>query len=88
VLESAAADQFQERWRDIQFGFVDDPQNSAQRAGDLAAEVLDAFIAALSTRKRSLDDERRTEPGEPADTERLRLAVRSYREFVDRLLNT
>jgi hypothetical protein len=88
VLAAAAADRFQERWRDVQFGFVDDPRNAASRAGELAAEVLDAFTAELSSRKRSLDDDWRTGPGGPPDTERLRLAVRAYREFVDRLLNT
>lgn len=85
VLASDAADRFQERWRDVQFSFVDDPRIAAQRADELAAEVLSAFTDALGTRKRSLDGRRHD--GEP-DTERLRLAVRAYREFVDKLLNT
>jgi hypothetical protein len=86
VLESGVADEFQARWRDVQFGFVDNPQGAVQRADELAAEVLDAYTAALSARKRSLDDEWTT--GGSPDTERLRLAVRAYREFVDRLLNS
>jgi hypothetical protein len=88
VLESAAADRFQERWRDVQFGFVDDPQNAVHEAEEFATEVLDAFTSALSSRKRSLDDRWRTDQGELSDTERLRLVVRAYREFVDRLLTT
>jgi hypothetical protein len=86
VLESSVADEFQTRWRDVQFGFVDNPQGAVQRADELAAEVLDAYTAALSARKQSLDDEWGT--GIAPDTERLRLAVRAYREFVDRLLNS
>jgi hypothetical protein len=85
VLATEAADRFQERWRDVQFGFVDDPRTAVRRADELAAEVLEAFTDALSTSKRSLDDHRHDDD---LDTERLRIAVRAYREFVDKLLTT
>jgi hypothetical protein len=91
VLEAAAIARFQARWRDVQFGFVDDPQTSVRLAGDLAVEVLETFTEALNERRSALDDQWRqwrAEHGGPPDTERLRLAVRAYREFVDRLLTT
>jgi hypothetical protein len=86
VIDAATTERFQTRWHDVQFGFVDDPQEAIQQAGELATDVLTAFTEAINARKNELDDWRG--PGGQPDTERLRLAVRAYREFVDRLLGT
>ena len=86
VLESGAADGFQARWRDVQFGFVDDPRESVRQADELADEVLSAFADALGAHKQALEDRWRGQRDATPDTERLRLVVRAYREFVDRLL--
>jgi hypothetical protein len=88
VLDSGAADGFQARWRDVQYGFVDDPRGAVRQADDLADEVLGAFTDALTAHKRALEERWRTQQATQQDTERLRLLIRAYREFVDRLLIT
>jgi hypothetical protein len=88
IIESGAADGFHERWRDVQFGFVDDPQAAVRQADELADEVVRSFTDAIEAHKRALADRWRSQRDAAQDTERLRLLVRSYREFVDRLLTT
>jgi len=88
IIESGAADGFHARWRDVQFGFVDDPGEAVRQADEMADEVVRSFTDALAARKRALEDDWRSQRDAPPDTERLRLIVRAYRQFVDRLLTT
>ncbi len=86
ILDPLDADRFQQRWHDIQAGFVDDPRDALRRADRLATEMVDVVDEALDTRKQRLDEGWQSESDEPADTERLRVALRGYREFVNRIL--
>ncbi|MFI0352196.1 hypothetical protein [Actinomadura sp. 9N407] len=87
LLDGPVADGFNERWREVQSGFVDDPREAVRRADELASEVVNAVGQALAARKRTLADRLDTGgDGASPDTERLRLALRDYRDFVDRTL--
>ncbi|WP_067471463.1 hypothetical protein [Actinomadura hibisca] len=88
LLEASDAARFRERWHEVQSGFVDDPHDAVQRADELSAEVVNALGQALANHKRSLDEHWRTEKDERPDTERLRLALRGYRHFLDRILES
>ncbi|WP_344587006.1 hypothetical protein [Actinomadura vinacea] len=96
LLDAGAADRFRRRWREIQTDFVDDPVRAVHGADELAAEVVNAIGRALADRKRALEESQPadadgapgTAPGTAPDTERLRQALRGYRELVDRLLDT
>ncbi|MGI8331270.1 hypothetical protein ACRYCC_14995 [Actinomadura scrupuli] len=81
--EEAAA--FRVRWREVQSDFVDDPEDAVRRADELASEVLSALIESLNGHKRTLDDRWRADTNK-SDTERLRQAVRGYRDFFERML--
>ncbi|MBW8487129.1 hypothetical protein [Actinomadura parmotrematis] len=85
ILDPAEADRFKDRWHDLQSAFVDDPGDAVQRAGDLTDEVVDALTQALAKHKATLDDSW-TGGDSPSDTEKLRLALRGYRQFLDRIL--
>jgi hypothetical protein len=79
-----AGDGFRDRWRDLQLRFVDDPAAAAAEAEELVAEALDRFAATLADRKSELDAWR---GGAGAgDTEQMRVVLRQYRDFLDRLL--
>jgi hypothetical protein len=66
------------RWPEIQAMFVDDPRASVELAASLADDTLEAFVATVKDRQRSL---RSTWSGSNADTEQLRLALQRYRSF-------
>ncbi|SNT65221.1 hypothetical protein SAMN05421812_120143 [Asanoa hainanensis] len=80
-----AAQGFRDRWREVQLRFVDDPRGAAAEAQSLAEEVSDALVAALDSMRNDLGG---WEATEGADTEHLRVVVRRYRDFLDRMLQS
>jgi hypothetical protein len=78
---SLDADGVRNRFLDIQAGFVDEPRQAVEEAGRLVEELAQQVIDALQAQRGQLQV-----PAAEASTEDLRLAMRSYRQFVDRLL--
>jgi hypothetical protein len=72
------------RWDDVQSGFVDDPRECVQKADGLVSDVVDQLTAGFSEARSRL--EAQWARGEEASTEDLRLALKRYREFFERLL--
>ncbi|MBW4722222.1 hypothetical protein [Saccharothrix obliqua] len=79
------ADGFRDVWRTLQTDFVDDPKGAVRRADELVAEVVQSLATTFAEHKRSLEEQ--WHEGGQADTEELRLALRRYRAFFDRLLS-
>jgi hypothetical protein len=75
------AESIRNRFLDIQAGFVDEPRQAVEEAGHFVEELAQQVIDALQARRGQLQV-----PVAEASTEDLRLALRSYRQFVDRLL--
>jgi len=73
-----------ERWREVQARFVDDPRGAAASADDLIGEVVESVTGALAAQRQQLGQWR---AGGDFDTERLRVAVTGYRDFLDRVLS-
>jgi hypothetical protein len=69
------------RFLDIQAGFVDEPRQAVEEAGRFTEELVQQVIDALQAQRGQLHV-----PVDEGSTEDLRLALRSYRQFVDRLL--
>lgn len=72
------------RWDDVQTAFVDDPTKCVQEADALVAEVVEQLTAGFSDARSRLESQ--WARGEDVSTEDLRLALRRYREFFERLL--
>ena len=72
------------RWDHVQSGFVDDPRESVQQADGLVSDVVDQLTTGFSEARSRL--EAQWARGEEASTEDLRLALKRYREFFERLL--
>ncbi|MFG1885317.1 hypothetical protein [Micromonospora sp. NPDC049102] len=83
LLDGDTAQGFRDRWRDVQLRFVDDPQAAAGEAQALVEEAIQALASALAAQKNTLGGWQDTGS---ADTEQLRMAVRNYRDFLDRVL--
>lgn len=84
LVSADAAQGFRDRWRDVQLRFVDDPRGAATEARELVGDVVESLSAALTAQRDALND---WQDGEDGDTERLRVAVRRYRDLVDRMLS-
>jgi hypothetical protein len=72
------------RWDDVQAAFVDDPKECVQKADALVAEVVEQLTTGFSEVRSRL--EAQWARGEEASTEDLRIALKRYREFFQRLL--
>jgi hypothetical protein len=72
------------RWDDVQAGFVDDPRDCVQKADGLVSDVVRQLISGFTEARSRL--EQQWSRGEEASTEDLRVALKRYREFFDRLL--
>lgn len=72
------------RWDDVQAGFVDDPRECVQKADGLVSDVVDQLTTSFSQARSRLEEQ--WARGEEASTEDLRLALKRYREFFQRLL--
>jgi hypothetical protein len=72
-------------WQEIQTGFVDEPRQAVERADQLVAKLMQQLAKSFSDQRNSL--ERQWDQAEKISTEDLRIALRRYRSFFDRLLS-
>jgi hypothetical protein len=72
------------RWADVQAAFVDDPRECVHKADGLVSDVVDQLTTGFSEARSRLESQ--WARGEQASTEELRLALKRYREFFERLL--
>ena len=83
---SLADGDHESRWKDIQAEFVDDPQRAMADAETLVADVLDDLTRTLSGERDALTAQWRD--SEDPSTEDLRVTLRSYHVFLQRLVAT
>ncbi len=72
------------RWDNVQAAFVDDPRDCVHKADGLVSDVVDQLTSGFSEARARLEDQ--WARGEEASTEDLRVALKQYREFFQRLL--
>jgi hypothetical protein len=85
LLLEDGGDQFAERWQKIQTSFVDEPRESVQQADTLVSDLMERLTAGFSEERERL--EAQWDRGDDVSTEDLRVALRRYRSFFDRLLS-
>jgi hypothetical protein len=73
------------RWDDVQAAFVDNPKECVQKADTLVAEVVEQLTTGFSDARSRL--EAQWARGEKVSTEDLRIALKRYRDFFQRLLS-
>ncbi|MGW3645136.1 hypothetical protein [Streptomyces sp. NPDC000878] len=70
-------------------GFVDGPQDSVEEADRVLAEVTERFTEAVERTRRTVRGSWQSTGGaDTGDTEKLRLALRNYRELAERMLSS
>jgi hypothetical protein len=85
LFASADAQAFRSRWEKIQIGFVDEPKQSVEQADELVAAVIKRLAEVFADERSKLEHE--WDKGDSVSTEDLRVALRRYRSFFDRLLS-
>ena len=76
---------YRTRWSAIQTGFVDEPRKAVAEADTLVAELMKRLAEVFSDERRQLETQ--WEKADQVSTEDLRLAMRRYRFFFERLLS-
>jgi hypothetical protein len=74
---------YRSAWHELRGDFVDDPVTALTRAHDLLTEAVNELTEALLAERDELDPLRSTAT---PDTESMRMAMRGYREFLERIL--
>lgn len=85
LFENAEAEEFRSHWLEIQSRFVDDPRTSVKEADELVADVIKSITRSFADRQISLENQ--WDSGENTSTEDLRVAIKRYRSFFNRLLS-
>jgi hypothetical protein len=76
---------FRSRWEKIQIGFVDEPRKSVEQADELVASAIKRLAEMFASERQKLEAE--WDKNDNVSTEDLRVALRRYRSFFDRLLS-
>src|SRR4051812_48503129 len=84
LFPSGEAETFRTRWVEVQTGFVDEPRKAVEQADGLVAEMMQRLAQVFADERSKL--ERQWSQGDDVSTEDLRLGLRRYRAFFDRLL--
>jgi hypothetical protein len=79
------AETYRGRWAAIQSGFVDDPKQAVRSGDELVAQIM-TNLANTFAEERHRVETQLDDSGE-SSTENLRVALRRYRSFFERLLS-
>ncbi|HTP19532.1 MAG TPA: hypothetical protein VMJ65_08005 [Solirubrobacteraceae bacterium] len=85
LLSAELSADFEGRWEAIQTQFVDEPRGAVQDADKLVATVMQKLAEGFAQERERL--EAQWDQGEDISTEDLRVALRRYRSFFQRLLS-
>ena len=86
LLEADMDATFQQRWKEIQTRFVDEPRGAVEDADGLVANLMQQLAQGFAKERERL--EAQWGRGEDISTEDLRVALQRYRTFFQRLLST
>lgn len=76
------AQKFKDQWDEVQIGFVDDPTQAVRRADELVAQVMKNLAETFAEERANVEGQM-----DQGDTELMRVALRRYRSFFQRLLS-
>ena len=85
LFVAADAHDFRSRWEKIQIGFVDEPRKAVEQADELVADAIKRLADVFASECNKLEGE--WDKTDNVSTEDLRVALRRYRSFFDRLLS-
>ena len=85
LFESRVAEQLRAHWLEIQSHFVDNPNASLHEADELVTSMTENIISAFSEKRLALESQWQHDG--QISTEDLRMVLKRYRTFFNRLLS-
>ncbi|HWE05532.1 MAG TPA: hypothetical protein VG274_02420 [Rhizomicrobium sp.] len=85
LLLAEDADRMRAEWDSIQAGFVDEPRAAVEKADNLVAATMKRLTENFAEERSKLESQ--WDRGDDVSTEDLRIALRRYRSFFQRLLS-
>jgi hypothetical protein len=85
IFDGAEAAGYRTQWDAIQTGFVDEPRKAVEEADALVALVIKRLADVFADERGNLETQ--WDRGDQISTEDLRVALRKYRSFFERLLS-
>jgi len=85
LFPSNETEDLRSKWERVQANFVDDPRNAVKDADNLVSVATKRLAEIFAGERNKLEHE--WDRGDDVSTEDLRLALRRYRSFFDRLLS-
>jgi hypothetical protein len=84
LFEDGEISRLRSRWTDIQSGFVDEPRRAVKEADGLVVDLTTRLTEMFAAERAAL--ERQWDSNNEVTTEDLRVALKRYHAFFDRLL--
>ncbi len=84
LVPADRAESYATRWNEVKGMFVDEPRQAVQRADGLVGELLDDLQRGFTEQRHDIEQGL---TNDDTSTEDLRMALRRYRSFFDRLLS-
>ncbi|MFF5229773.1 hypothetical protein [Dactylosporangium sp. NPDC000521] len=83
IWDTDKADEFRQRWHDVQTHFVEDPRGSVTEARQLVDDAVHALSASVHDREEQLE---RANARSSDSTEGMRDTILQYHQLLDRIL--
>jgi hypothetical protein len=84
LLAAGETGELRANWLSIQSGFVDEPRQAVEQADQLVAQAMKRLAEVFADERARLEGQ--WDRGGDVSTEDLRVALRRYRSFFERLL--
>jgi hypothetical protein len=84
LVPAEQAGSYRASWEGIQTSFVDEPRQAVEQADQLVAAVIKRVAEVFAEERGKLEGQ--WSRGDEVDTEQLRVALKRYRSFFERLL--
>jgi F0F1-type ATP synthase membrane subunit b/b' len=78
------AEELRKQWEGVQAGFVDEPREAVRQADELVASAIEELVESFSQARANLEGQ--LSRGGQTNTEDLRVALKKYRSFFQKLM--
>jgi hypothetical protein len=85
LFASSDAERYRDQWTSVQGEFVDQPREAVEQADRLVADLMQSLAAQFSEARTGLESQ--WTDNDDVSTEDLRVAMKRYRSFFERLLS-